>query len=153
MQPNETTALFFLSVLYDVLQKLPSFPRPAFVLQIIAQNNRKIDSCIAGLPQNNLIYPVVFSSVFLLVLFLFLPQHMYKVNLMPGICGTAESLVVPQENLVDQYQFYVTYRAFFDPSSLVIKKACPCVSHLLTALLGFSPILIQAHRDNVERKT
>lgn len=72
---------------------------------------------------------------------------------MPGICGTAESLVVPQENLVDQYQFYVTYCAFFDPSWLVIKKLCPCVSHLHTALLAFSPIVVWAHTENIERKT
>lgn len=64
---------------------------------------------------------------------------------MPGICGTAESPVVPQENLVDQYQFHVTYCAFFDPSQLVIKKPCSCVSHLHTVFLGLnSPIVIRA---------
>lgn len=137
-----------------MLQKPPSLPCPAFVLQSTAQNNRKIGSCTVGLSQHNLIYPVAFSSIFLLVLFFLLPQHMYKVNMMPGICGTAESLVVPQENLVDQYQFYVTYRAFFYPSQLVIKKPCPCVSHLHTACLGLSsPIELQAHTDNFERKT
>lgn len=72
---------------------------------------------------------------------------------MHGVCGTAESHVVPQENPVDRYQFYVTYCAFFDPSWAVIKKPCPCVSHLHTTLLGFSPTVIQAHADNVERKT
>jgi len=40
---------------------------------------------------------------------------------MPGTRGTAESPVVPQENLVDQYQFRVTYCALFDPSQLLKK--------------------------------
>lgn len=62
----------------------------------------------------------------------------YKVIQMPGICGTAESPVVPQENLVDQYQFHVTCCAFFDPSQLVIKKPCPCFSYLHAVLLGFN---------------
>lgn len=73
---------------------------------------------------------------------------------MPGICGTAKSPVVPQENLVDQYQFHVTYCAFFDPTQLVIKKPCPCVSLLSThSIAGFEFSNSDTSTDSTERKT
>lgn len=140
LKPNKITDLFFFFVTCSVWctsKNCQAFLAQHLCFKALPKITEKIDRCIVGLPQQNLIHPVAFASVFLLVLFFLLPQHVYRVNLMPGICGTAESLVVPQENLVDQYQFYVTYCAFFDPSRVVIKKPCPCVSHLHTALLGF----------------